>query len=52
MEQGNSSLLVEQYLNGFFCAYWNSPPENGWGYKAAEIVVGTPERVAEHPTSL
>jgi len=52
IDKGNSILVIEHNLDVIRCADWiiDLGPEGG--DKGGEIVVcGTPEEVAEHPTS-
>jgi len=52
VDKGNSILVIEHNLDVIRCADWivDLGPEGG--DKGGEIVVtGTPEEVAEHPTS-
>jgi len=52
VDKGNSVLVIEHNLDVIRCADWivDLGPEGG--DKGGEIVVtGTPEEVAEHPTS-
>jgi excinuclease ABC subunit A len=52
VDKGNSILVIEHNLDVIRCADWIIDLGPDGGDKGGEIVVvGTPETVAEHPTS-
>jgi excinuclease ABC subunit A len=52
VDKGNSIVVIEHNLDVIRCADWliDLGPEGG-DRGGAIVVAGTPERVAEHPTS-